>query len=274
MGSLALLSPPLRADRSNRQVRVIGYNVFRCSGWPSNRLLAQQAAKRGHLSRQLADELALYEPDIVAFSESPQADVVKKIAERLGMKHCYFPSKTNWPGALLTRFEFVATKNRPISANINSEGLFTRHWGMAEIRLPDGRHLTVHSAHLRPGTDARIRRREISVMLEAMKNDLRSGKSMLLIGDLNHSPGRPEYQMWKKSGWVDTFAQAGKGRGATLRSDIPRWRVDYIWAAGPIAQQISRSMTLFRGRFRLDINDPTAFALSDHLPLLAVFESS
>ena len=39
-------------------------------------------------------------------------------------------------------------------------------------------------------------------MLRSMKADLEAGKSMLLIGDLNHSPEQPEYEMWEKGGWV------------------------------------------------------------------------
>ena len=80
-----------------RQLRVIAYNVYKCTGWPGNRPLAQQAVKRGQMPRRLADELALYEPDVINFSESPEEPVVKEIAERLGMNYVYFPSGQNWP---------------------------------------------------------------------------------------------------------------------------------------------------------------------------------
>ena len=42
-------------------------------------------------------------------------------------------------------------------------------------------------------------------------------------------------------------------------------------AAGPIADRVVESRPLFEGAYRLNTADPDAFALSDHLPQLAVF---
>ena len=109
-------------------------------------------------------------------------------------------------------------------------------------------------------------------MQGAMKPDLEAGRSMLLIGDLNHSPDTEEYKLWIVAGWVDTFAKVGKGKGLTIKADIPKWRIDYVMAAGPIADRVVESRPLFVGAFRLHINDKSSFALSDHLPQLAVFE--
>ena len=109
-------------------------------------------------------------------------------------------------------------------------------------------------------------------MLRSMEQAIQARESQLLIGDLNHSPEQPEYNMWRETGWVDTFAQAGKGDGATIKSDLPKWRIDYVWAAGPIAKQVVESRPLYQGAFRLNIADQQSFALSDHLPQLAVFE--
>jgi endonuclease/exonuclease/phosphatase family metal-dependent hydrolase len=273
MGSLAPTAGwPAFGQEKRRQLRVIAYNVFKCTGWPSNRPLALQAAQSGQMPERFANELALYEPDIINFSEAPDESVVKEIAERLGMKYVYFPSGLNWPGALLTRFEIVSSKNCPVVSGERPKDLFTRHWGMAEVRLPNGQSLIVHSAHLRPGAEPEIRQREISEMVRSMTADLEAGRPMLLIGDLNHSPEQPEYEMWTEAGWIDTFARVGKGTGATIKSDLPKWRIDYVWAAGPIARQIVESRPLYQEAFRLNISDPQSVALSDHLPQLAVFE--
>lgn len=231
-----------------------------------------QAAQSGQIPVRLAHELALYKPDIINFSESPEEDVVKQIADQLGMEYVFFPSGQNWPGALLTRFEIVGSKNCPVVGGQRPKELFTRHWGMAKVRLPNGQILIVHSAHLRPGAEPEIRQREISEMLRSMRIDLEAERAMLLIGDLNHSPEQPEYKMWQEAGWVDTFAQVGIGTGATIKADLPKWRIDYVWAAGPIAEQIVESRPLYQGAFRLNISDQQSFALSDHLPQLAVFE--
>ncbi len=111
-------------------------------------------------------------------------------------------------------------------------------------------------------------------MLESMTADLDAGRSMLLMGDLNHSPGEKEYKLWMDAGWVDTFAKVGKGQGLTFKSDIPKWRIDYVMAAGPIASHVIESRPLFEGAFRLNIADKESVALSDHLPQLAVFDLS
>jgi endonuclease/exonuclease/phosphatase family metal-dependent hydrolase len=263
---------PAFGQSPKSQLRVIAYNIYKCTGWPHQRPLAQQAVKLGQMPKRLADELALYEPDIINFSESPKELVVEEIADRLGVEYVYFPSGLNWPGALLTRFEIVGSKNCPVVGGERPKDLFTRHWGMAEIRLPNGQNLIVHSAHLRPGAEPEIRQREISEMLRSMKLDLQEGRSMLLIGDLSHSPEQPEYEMWKEGGWVDTFAEVGKGNGATIKADLPKWRIDYVWAAGAVAKEVVESRPLYQGAFRLNIADQQAFALSDHLPQLAVFE--
>ena len=97
---------------------------------------------------------------------------------------------------------------------------------MAEIRLPHGETLIVHSAHLRPGAEPEIRQGEVSEMLQSMKPHLQAGESMLLIGDLTDSPQQHEDDMWKQAGWIDTLAQVGKGDGFTIKADLPKWRID------------------------------------------------
>ena len=270
--SLAVANADLFADDSKpKPLRVIAYNIYKCTGWPSDRPLAKRAVAKGQMAKRLAMELALYDPDIINFSESPSEKLTKEVAELLEMNHARFPSGGNWPGTLLSRFEITESQNAPMKGERPKE-LFTRHGGRATVKLPNGDPLSVHSAHLYPTADPTVRLREIRAMIESMKPDLESGKSMLLIGDLNHSPETDEYKLWIDAGWVDTFAKVGKGEGTTFRSDIPEWRIDYVMAAGPISERVKESRRLFEGAFRLSINDKESFALSDHLPQLAVFQ--
>ena len=76
-------------------------------------------------------------------------------------------------------------------------------------------------------------------MIELMQPDLDAGKLMLLLGDLDHGPDTDEYQLWMDAGWVDTFAKVGKDDGPTIKSDIPKWRIDCVMTAGPIAEQVN-----------------------------------
>ncbi len=262
------------ADESKaKPLRVIAYNIYKCTGWPDDRPLAKRAVAEGQMAKRLAMELALHDPDIINFSESPSEKLTKEVAELLGMNHVRFPSGGNWPGTLLSKFEVTDSQNAPMKGERPKE-LFTRHWGRAIVKLPNDDPLIVHSAHLYPVADPTIRLKEIRAMIESMKPDLDAGRSMLLIGDLNHGPGTEEYKLWIDAGWMDSFAQVGNGDGPTFKSDIPEWRIDYVMAAGPIAKRVIESRPLFEGAFRMNINDKDSFALSDHLPQLAVFQSS
>lgn len=268
---LAATAVPAVADHKKIEpLRVITYNVYGCRGWPANRWLARKAVAKDQMAKRTAMQLALYEPDIINFSESPSEAVTKAIAKELGMHHVRFPSGGNWPGTLLSRFEITDSKNVPLGFERPKE-LFTRHWGRGTIKLPNGAPLIVHSAHLYPVADPTVRLKEIKAMMKSMQGDFDSGHSVLLMGDLNHSPDTAEYQLWKEAGWIDTFAKVGKGEGITFQADVKNERIDYVMAFGPIAQQIVESRPLFEGAFRLNLADENSFALSDHLPQLAVF---
>lgn len=270
--SLAVANADLFADeQTTKPLRVIAYNIYKCTGWPHQRHLAQQAVANGQMAKRLAMELALHDPDIINFSESPNEELTKEVAQLLGMNHVRFPSGGNWPGTLLSKYEIIDSRNVPMIGERPKE-LFTRHWGRATVKLPSDEKLIVHSAHLYPTAEPTVRLREIRTMIESMKPDHDAGRSMLLIGDLNHGPDTDEYRLWIDVGWVDTFAKVGKGEGLTIKSDVPQWRIDYVMAAGPIAARVVESRPLFEGAFRLNINDKESFALSDHLPQLAVFD--
>lgn len=272
-GGLSALSSVAVANRQLPQlINVIAYNVYACKGWPSDRPLARRAVAKGQMANRLAMELALHDPDIINFSESPPEAVTKEVAERLGMNVVRFPSGGNWPGTLLSRFEIVNPRNAPVADGERPRDLFTRHWGSATIKLPKGNDLVVHSAHLHPADDPTIRLREVLMMLTTMKDDLDSGRSMLLIGDLNHTPDSEEYKLWRDAGWIDTFGHVGKGQGLTFKADAPVKRIDYVMATGTIVANLLAATPLFLGAFRLDVDDEQSFALSDHLPQLAVFD--
>src|SRR5690606_11181232 len=145
-------------------IRVIAYNIYGFHGWPDDRPAAKAAVEQGQLPRRLAMELALYEPDIINFSESRGDDLVHEVAEHLGMHYARFPSGGNWPGALLSRFEITESQNVPLGRE-RPEDLYTRHWGRATLALPGGESLIVHSAHLYPTADPARRLKEIRNML-------------------------------------------------------------------------------------------------------------
>ena len=223
-----------------------------------------------------ADELSKYKPDIINFSESPAEPVVKKIAELLDMNYVWFPSAGDWPGALLSRYEILDFANVPVDET-RPENLFTRHWGKATIQLPKNQLVIVHSVHIFPPDHPEsevVMQDEVSLIIRSMQKDLADNRSVIVLGDLNHTPEMPEYKQWINAGLIDTFKEAGKGEGLTFTSGEPYKRIDYVLASGPIASQVKLSKELAEGAFRPNPDDSVSFALSDHLPQMAVFDLS
>ncbi len=270
----AIVPAAVAEESSADDLTVIAYNVYQCRGWPSQRRGAMDAKAAGEMPERFAAALSPLNADVVVFSESPSESITTAIAEKLNRHVIRFPSGGNWPGTLLSRWEILDSANAPVAGGTRPQDLFTRHWGRATLRRPDGSELIVHSAHLMPGADPGVRIREINAMLESMKPDLDAGRDLLLMGDLNHAPDTAEYQAWIDAGLVDTFERVGQGDGLTFKSDTPMRRIDYVFAAGPIADRIAESKPLFTSPFRLENDNEASFALSDHLPQLATFQLS
>ena len=109
-------------------------------------------------------------------------------------------------------------------------------------------------------------------MLQVIGVDLDAGRTVVLQGDLNHEPDGPEYPRWVAAGLVDSFVAKGSGQPLTIPSTKPKKRIDYVWASESLAPRAAGCRVLFEGAFRTNPEDPRSFALSDHIPVLAVFE--
>ena len=267
--TLTAIAPRRRAGA----LRTITYNVLACRGYPStdeNRAVLREARKQ--MPARMALELALYEPDIVTFQESPAESVSAEIADRMGMNYTYFPG--GYPGTVITRFEITESTNKPLAAGVDADdvkGLFTRHWGRAALKTDDG-DLVVYSVHMHPG-NVETRRNEVTQMLAAMSEDLSSGRDMILQGDLNHLPDGPEYQRWVDAGLQDSIAAKGVGENRfSINSIAPTRYIAYVWAHGSLTDRLTECRVLFEGGIRTNPDTPKSFALSDHIPVLAVFE--
>lgn len=281
-------------DNDEKRLRSITYNVFNgCIGYKGingrelppgeDSILVKTARDMGQIPKRIMLELALYRPNIINFSESANENVVEEMAKMLNLYYAFFPGaksgEGHFPGSILTNYEIISSENRPFlnkSSNDPKE-LFTRHWGKAKLRLPNGKTVMVHSAHLWPfkkeERDTQIRLDEIKELVASIKHDLaHNADSVLLQGDLNHTPDTPEYQSLKDAGLVDVFAFKGSGDGFTSNSIHPSKRIDFIYAIGALSKRIKDCAPLFQGNFRMNNEDPKGFALSDHIPVLADFE--
>lgn len=253
-----------------RRLRTISYNVLKCHGYavtPEAKPFLKAAAAQ--VPTRLALELALYEPDIITFQEGPPEKVLADIADQLGMNHAFFEG--GWHGAVLTKFPIVEHENCPLASwSERPKELFTRHWGRAVLRVPGG-DLNLFSAHLHP-SDASVRAREVSEMLKVMASSLEKGGPVVLQGDLNHTPGGPEYTRWLEAGLVDAFDRREPDTEEfSFSSHAPAKRIDYVLTCKALAQRGGTSRILFERAFRTNPADPRSVALSDHIPVMADF---
>ena len=268
------LKPEVRAASPSQSeprpgLRTITYNVLVFHGFKKtddNKHVLAQA--RSQMARRIALELALHQPDIVTFQESPSEKKVAEVATLLDMNYAYF--RGGFPGTIMTRHEILESTNCPLVEGTRPKDLFTRHWGRAVIQREEG-ELVVFTAHLHPGK-VEVREREVTEMLKVMQVDRDAGRTILFQGDLNHKPDGPEYPRWVAAGLVDSFAAKGSGQPLTIPSTTPNKRIDYIWASADLASRVSECRVLFEGAFRTNPEDTRSFALSDHIPVLAVFE--
>jgi endonuclease/exonuclease/phosphatase family metal-dependent hydrolase len=276
----AVSSLAARAHREPRSaaLRSISYNVLACNGFPStpeNRWRLKAA--REQMEARMAQELLLYAPDIISFSESVTRPAAERLAKLLGMHYAYFaPGVASYPGypigfpgTLFTRHRIVEWENAPLGGASPDPSLFTRHWGRAVIDTGHER-IAFFSGHMHPN-NVNIRNREMKIMIEVMRSAMDRGASVLFQGDLNHTPDAPEHKRWTDAGLIDAFHEKGAGDGFTFNSIEPNRRIDYIWVSGPLAARLLESQALNEGAFRTNREDPQSFALSDHLPVMAEF---
>jgi len=220
---------------------------------------------------RLAMELALYEPDVVTFSEAPTESAVASVARQLDMRYVYFTGEPghDYAGALLTHCPIVESANCPLRIGRRPDGLLTRHFGRALLDTPLGQ-VAVFSAHLFP-RKAEIRLQEVDLIMEAMRADRESGKAVLLQGDLNHLPTGPEYGKWRDAGLADAYAAKNTDEMGTVSSGRPARRIDYVWVNETLAARLVECRVLYEGAFRFNREDRAAFALREPLPLMATF---
>jgi endonuclease/exonuclease/phosphatase family metal-dependent hydrolase len=248
-------------------VRTITYNVYGCTGWPDG---ADGAASVGRetVAARTAAALAARDPDVVTFSEAPPEPVVREMAAEVGMDAAVFPSRGHYPGALLTDCPLVAAESVPDLLDDPPDDLFTRHAGRAVVETGDG-ELVVYSVHLHPG-DEGIRLRESRRLGTAVEADVRSGRPVVLQGDLNHTPDGPECEAWRAAGLRDAHALADADPDPTFRTDDPDMRIDYVWVSEAFADRTAAARVLSGRPFGPGASDD--YSLSDHLPVLATFD--
>ena len=280
--SLAVFLVAPAADAAE-PLRVITYNIH--GGGPvtptdASKAALREARRQHDIVTMLAEELSLHEPDVVALQEAHSAKFVKQLAEAMEMHFAHFPGgwkNKGWPegigGAILSRHPIVESQDCPLAGGgERPEGLFTRCFGRVLIDSGDEK-IAIYAAHLLPAwkNTTHIREGEIRAIHAATAADRKAGVPVIVMGDMNLRPDYPEYKLWATGELIDTFTLKGKGSPLTSSSDNPKVRIDYVFVTKPLADRLVECRVLWTGRFMIDPEDDKSFALSDHVPVLAIF---
>ena len=282
ISALGMMGGLTRRGAAAQQARVrfctIAYNVLAFRGYPDNEATrARLAADRPTMPERMAEALKVFNPQLITFKEGPSKELTARFAKALGMQHAWFPPGCcedsaqypgGFPGAVVTPYSIVEAVSRPSAGAPHPAELFTRHLGRARLVTPFG-PLQVISAHFHP-REHEIRMREAAAVI-ALIAQLRESGPVLMQGDLNHTPDTPEYKVWLDAGLVDVAAAYGLKNAPTSSSATPRQRIDYIWATPDLATQATAARVLNAPPYLLATDRPDAYALSDHLPVMAEF---
>lgn len=267
-----------------RPLRVLTYNVHAwgpIAGSDAGKQRMRKILSRGQLLERLALELRLHEPDVVALQEAHSEAKVKELAGLLKMDYAYFPGGwkgRGWEegisGAILSRKKILERSNRPsMDPKIPEDKLFSRCFGRVVIEHGK-QQIAVYCAHMLPSwkDTTHIREAEIGAIATAGKKDLAAGRSIVVLGDMNHDSEAPEYRLWAEAGFVDCARKLhGEKALLTCPSIEPKERIDYVFVAGPLQDRLQRARALHEGPFLVQAQSGASFALSDHIPVLAEF---
>ena len=245
----------------------LAYNVQGWMGYPRHCLEGMSSRSVGKL---FSEALAKYNPDIITLSEASLGPILDTVIKELGVNHVIFPSSLSWPGVVLTKYRILQSESYSLKRKYWSKGLFTRHWGRVLLET-DSPVIAIHSLHLFPGPHPEVRKLEIPEVLRVSKEDTDLGYSAIVQGDLNHGPGVYAYRLWKNAGFVDAFVETRAREDRTFRSDNPRFRLDYIFALGPVSENLLECRVLNEPPFNSNKKGNEEYALSDHLPVMAIF---
>jgi endonuclease/exonuclease/phosphatase family metal-dependent hydrolase len=248
----ALVQPalPSAAQPTGGAVRVMTFNIH--SAYDSQGVQDPEAIARVIESSQ-SDIIALQEVSRGWLLDG-STDLVAWLAGRLGMQVVFRGTADPvWGNALLTRLPIVesGSGSLPLAGTRLPRGYL---WATLDAGMP--KPLTIIATHLHHvETEHGPRLAQVPVLL-----DLWAGRPFsILLGDLNSEPDYEEMRLISDASFVDSWAEAGQGRGLTWPAVDPFERIDWIWHT-PDLRAVGAVLT--------------ETLVSDHLPLLVRLEAA
>lgn len=182
---------------------------------------------------RVAAELMAWDADVVLLQEvdrgRERSDFVAQarwLGDRLGLGWAYGPTRRLPVGttgnAVLSRFALVDARFRSLP---RLTGRYRR--GLVQLTIDiDGREVDVLSTHFDHVAPA-ARRAQAAAVASVVR---RTGRPVLLGGDLNAEPGLPPLDILARAGLTDPWPVIGTGDGLTVPAADPQRRIDYVLA--------------------------------------------
>jgi endonuclease/exonuclease/phosphatase family metal-dependent hydrolase len=241
------------AAQTDQPLRVASFNIHHGVGMDGLLSLERVAAV---IENTHSDVIGLQEVDRHLGKRSGFVDQAQWLADRLGL-HVVFganiDAEPRTPGAPRRQYGTAIYSRHRIPEWHNTllprpEGGEQRGLLEAVIELP-GTRVRAFDTQLQNRSQAE-RLAQIAAIRELVA---RSRESVVLVGDLNATPGSPEIAAITED-LVDAWTTAGNGHGFTYGAARPHGRIDYVLTSSDI---VARTATVV-----------TSDA-SDHLPVVA-----
>jgi len=239
------------AASAKQTLRVMTYNIHHGEGLDGRVDLPRIAEL---IKRERADIVALQEVD-KGVTRTQQRDLPAELAALTGMT-CVFSNNFNYQGgeygnAVLTHFPVLTATNLHYKMLRAGE-----QRGLLQLTLKvNGQPLVFMNTHIDYRPDDSERWENIQQIETVVKRY--AGKSIIICGDFNDTPGKRVYQRMAET-FDDSWQQVGQGDGFTIPVKKPAKRIDYVW--------VSKGTPLVPVRATVI---PTE--ASDHLPVLVEF---
>ncbi|WP_040160784.1 endonuclease/exonuclease/phosphatase family protein [Nigerium massiliense] len=242
-----------RAQGPARPLTVVSYNIHHAQGADGVLDLERIASV---LEDTHADVIGLQEVDNHWGARSGFADQADELARRLRMNVCFSANLDNPPvagrtkrqqygTAILSVYKLRNCRNTPLP---NHPGGEQRGLAQADISVR-GAQVRFYNTHLthnsQPGRVAQAQ--VVNGIVQA------SGKTAILVGDLNAGPEAAEYGTYTAY-LRDVWPMVGRGPGYTFDSDNPKGRIDYVLTTPDVTARRAKVV-------------PTI--ASDHMPVVA-----
>jgi endonuclease/exonuclease/phosphatase family metal-dependent hydrolase len=219
----AFIATPVTAEPEPARVtfRLMTYNIHQ--GYDAGQIPSLDV---------LVDTIAREAPDVICLQEvvrgwmiDDQQDALSFLAERLNMRYAFLPNIGDLYGnAILSRFPMDDVRRVHYALE---PGIKHQPRGVLIAKTGD---VTVACTHLDELSDGTFVRQE---QVRTIIREVGDTTPLIVVGDLNATPGDIEVRLLGEFGLDDLGASAGD----TTTGDDPQKRIDYIWGRGVIGAQ-------------------------------------